>query len=49
MSKKHFDTFNKENIGKRKRWEPKVLIEETIPYLKVTNSLDISDEDTNVL
>ena len=39
MAKNYFAVFNKENIGKPKRWEPKVLLKDAVPYLKVTNSL----------
>ena len=47
ISKKYFAQFNKENIGKPKWWEPKVMIADTIPYLKVTNSFVDKVEDND--
>ena len=44
ICKMYFEKFNQENIGKPKRWEPKVSIEETIPYLKLTNNLKSKDD-----
>lgn len=45
ISKVYYRQFNKENEGQPKWWEPKVMIADTIPYLKVTNSL--VDKDKN--
>ena len=41
----YFGKFNKENEGRPKWWEPKVSIEEAIPYLELKNSLIESDRN----
>ena len=52
ISKQFFGQFNKENIGKPKWWEPKVMIADIIPHLKVTNSfvdkVENNDNELNI-
>lgn len=48
ISVKYFSKFNRDNVGKPKRWEPKVSIADAIPYLQITNSFVEDDIDLGI-